>query len=303
MPAIRALWTEHDPPEGAAVLDRWADLAPHAVRVVRDRSGGVAGCSVTCEWRTSPSSLERNDPVVAAWLAHGRRHPLPPGQKTLVHRRALAVGAGEAPGPVQAATMLDVKRDYFTMRPHLGRLYFVVANPEPLMPALVTLGFAPLEQPVVVGDVAFHLAALDFGPESIDGWLANLAAAELGIPRSPLLDAGDRTVDVQGVRVQLSPLEFGVLEALHERSGKPVSRVDLDRVGNGVQRRQQRRRRRRAHPPPQARHVRQPNRDGSRRRLPPALSSATRSPQPAEQRRRTHPVGSGTSDVDHVYGI
>ena len=115
--------------------------------------------------------------------------------------------------------MLDVKRDYFTMRPHLGRLYFVVANPEPLMPALVTLGFAPLEQPVVVGDVAFHLAALDFGPESIDGWLANLAAAELGIPRSPLLDAGDRTVDVQGLRVQLSPLEFGVLEALHERRG------------------------------------------------------------------------------------
>jgi hypothetical protein len=227
MSAIRALWTAHDPPEGAAVLDRWADLAPHAVRVVRDRSGGVAGCSVTCEWRMIPPSLERDDPVVAAWLAHARRHPLPPGQKTLVHRRALAVGAGEAPGPVQAATMLDVKRDYFTMRPHLGRLYFVVANPEPLMPALLTLGFAPLEQPAVVGDVAFHLAALDFGPESIDGWLANLAAAELGIPRSPLLDADDRTVDVQGQRVPLSPLEYGVLEALHERSGKPVSRVDL----------------------------------------------------------------------------
>ena len=94
MPAIRALWTEHDPPEGAAVLDRWADLAPHAVRVVRDRSGGVAGCSVTCEWWDPPPST--NDPVVAAWLAHARRHPLPPGQKTLVHRRALAVGAGEA---------------------------------------------------------------------------------------------------------------------------------------------------------------------------------------------------------------
>jgi hypothetical protein len=123
--------------------------------------------------------------------------------------------------------MLDVKRDYFTMRPQLGRLYFAVADPEPLLPALVTLGFAPLARPVVLGDVAFHLAALDFGPESIDGWLADLAAAELGIPRSPLLDAGDRTVDVQGRRVQLSPLEFGVLEALHARPGKPVSRVDL----------------------------------------------------------------------------
>ncbi|HEY6887617.1 MAG TPA: winged helix-turn-helix domain-containing protein, partial [Solirubrobacter sp.] len=156
-----------------------------------------------------------------------RGHPLPPGQKTLVHRRTLAVGAGEAPGPVLAAAMLDVKRDYFTMRPHLGRLYFAVADPEPLMPALVTLGFALLEQPAVVGDVAFHLAALDFGPESIDGWLADLAAAELGIPRSPLLDAGDRTVDVEGLRVRLSPLEFGVLEALHERAGRPVSRVDL----------------------------------------------------------------------------
>jgi hypothetical protein len=227
MPAIRALWAEHDPPEGAAVLDRWADLAPHAVRVVRDRSGGVAGGSVVCEWRRIPPSLERRDPIVAAWLAHARRHPLPPGQRTLVHRRALAVGTGEAPGPVVAASMLDVKRDYFMMRPHLGRLYFAVADPEPLIPALLTLGFAPLEEPVVIGDVGFHLAALDFGPESIDGWLASLAAAELGIPRSPLLDAGDRTVDVQGRRVRLSPLEFGVLEALHGRPGKPVSRADL----------------------------------------------------------------------------
>jgi hypothetical protein len=227
MPAIRALWAEHDPPEGAAVLDRWADLAPGAVRVVRDRSGGVAGCSIVCEWRRIPPSLERIDPVVAAWSAHARRHPLPPGQRTLVHRRALAAGTGEAPGPVPAVAMLDVKRDYFTMRPHLGRLYFAVADPGPLMPALVTLGFAPLERPVVLGDVAFHLAALDFGPESIDGWLASLAAAELGIPRSPLLDAGDRTVEVGGRRVPLSPLEFGVLQALHDRSGKPVGRGDL----------------------------------------------------------------------------
>ena len=65
------------------------------------------------------------------------------------------------------------------------------------------------------------------GPDSVDGWLSRLAAAELGIEPASFLDPEDRSVDLGDHRVQLSPLEFGVLETLNDRRGRPVSRADL----------------------------------------------------------------------------
>jgi hypothetical protein len=109
------------------VLDAWLRLRPDAVRSVRDRTGAVVGCSIVAEWRDIPPSLERVDPVVAAWSRHAARDPLPFGQRTLTHRRWLAAGTGEGPSGVQAAALLDVKRDYFRLRPHLGRLCFRIA--------------------------------------------------------------------------------------------------------------------------------------------------------------------------------
>jgi len=225
--ALRALWHEFDTPEGASVLDAWLRLRPDAVRSVRDRTGAVVGCSVVAEWRDIPPSLERADPVVAAWSRHAARHPLPPGQRTLTHRRWLAAGTGESPSGVQAAALLDVKRDYFRMRPHLGRLYLGVRDPRPFLGALRTLGFCPFDEPIEVGGEPFHLAALDFGPDSIDGWLSRIAAAELGESDQPFLDERDRSVDLGGTRIQLSPLEFGVLHTLAAHPATPVSRVDL----------------------------------------------------------------------------
>jgi len=225
--ALRALWHEYDTPEGAEVLDAWLRLRPEAVRSVRDRTGAVVGCSVVAEWRDIPHALERQDPVVAAWSRHAARSPLPPGQRTLTHRRWLAAGTGEGPSGVQAAALLDVKRDYFRMRPHLGRLYLGVRDPRPFLDALHTLGFTPFDDPVEVGGEPFHLAALDFGPDSVDGWLNRIAAAELGESEQPFLDERDRSVDVGGTRVLLSPLEFGVLSSLASRPAAPVSRADL----------------------------------------------------------------------------
>ena len=74
---------------------------------------------------------------------------------------------------------------------------------------------------------AFHLAALDFGPDSVDGWLARLAAAELGIEHRSLLDPEHRTVELEGTAVTLSPLEYGVLDVLHRAHGHAVTRVEL----------------------------------------------------------------------------
>jgi hypothetical protein len=224
---LRALWHEFETPEGALALDAWLRLRPEAVRSVRDRTGAVVGCSIVAEWRDIPPSLERADPVVAALSRHAARHPLPPGQRTLTHRRWLAAGSGEGPSGVQAAALLDVKRDYFRMRPYLGRLYLSVRNPQPFRDALRTLGFHILDEPVEVGGEPFHLAVLDFGPDSVDGWLNRIAAAELGESDEPFLDERDRSVDVGGARIQLSPLEFGVLNTLAAHPATPVSRADL----------------------------------------------------------------------------
>ncbi len=225
--ALRALWHEFETPEGASVLDAWLRLRPDAVRSVRDRTGAVVGCSIVAEWRDIPPSLERVDPVVAAWSRHAALNPLPPGQRTLIHRRWLAAGTGESPSGVQAAALLDVKRDYFRLRPHLGRLYLGVGDPRPFLDALRTLGFRLFDEPIEVGGEPFHLAALDFGPDSVDGWLNGIAAAELGESNQPFLDERDRSVDLGGTRIQLSPLEFGVLNTLAAHPAAPVSRADL----------------------------------------------------------------------------
>jgi hypothetical protein len=221
------LWHEFETPEGASVLDAWLRLRPDAVRSVRDRTGAVVGCSIVAEWRDIPPSLERADPVVAAWSRHAARQPLPPGQRTLTHWRWLAAGTGEGPSGVQAAALLDVKRDYFRLRPHLGRLYLSVRDPRPFLDALRTLGFRPFDEPIEVGGEPCHLAALDFGPDSVDGWLNRIAAAELGESDEPFLDERDRSVDLGGARIQLSPLEFGVLSTLAAHPAAPVSRADL----------------------------------------------------------------------------
>jgi len=227
MSALRSLWHRHDPPEAAHALDCWLERAPEAVRVIRDRSGALVGCSIVAEWCDIPPSLERDDPVTGAWARHAARHPLPNGQATLVARRALACETGEAPSGPQAAAWLDVKRDYFRMRPRLGRIYNVLADPTPFADAYAVLGFEFFAEPVSLDDGCYHLAALEFGPESIDGWLSRLAAAELGIADRGFLDPSDRTVDLGAQRVQLSPLEFGVLATLSERLGRAVSRAEL----------------------------------------------------------------------------
>jgi DNA-binding response OmpR family regulator len=64
----------------------------------------------------------------------------------------------------------------------------------------------------------------------VDGWLAALAATELGIERTPVLDTEARELVVNGTRMALTPLEFGVMKYLSDREGQAVSRTDLLRT-------------------------------------------------------------------------
>jgi DNA-binding response OmpR family regulator len=67
---------------------------------------------------------------------------------------------------------------------------------------------------------------LDFGPSSVDGWLARLGAAELGVEEE-MLDAQAHELVLDGKRVKLTKLEFEVLQYLYHRKGVGVSRALL----------------------------------------------------------------------------
>jgi len=68
---------------------------------------------------------------------------------------------------------------------------------------------------------------IDFGPTSVDGWLAGLVAAELGVEEGGILDIDARELVLNGQRTGLTPLEFGVIHYLYQHEGKAVSRASL----------------------------------------------------------------------------
>jgi DNA-binding response OmpR family regulator len=80
---------------------------------------------------------------------------------------------------------------------------------------------------VAVGGDVYNLNVNDFGPESVDGWLAGLVAAELGVDVPELLDRRARELVLGKERVPLSRLEFRVLEYLLDHEGHAVSRASL----------------------------------------------------------------------------
>jgi DNA-binding response OmpR family regulator len=95
-------------------------------------------------------------------------------------------------------------------------------------PVVQPLGFMPIgSEPVAIGDRAYASVWLDFGPESVDGWLGRLAAGELEVHEPIVLDDASHELIVDGTRAQLTPLEFGVLKLLREAGGSGVSRDRL----------------------------------------------------------------------------
>ena len=124
---------------------------------------------------------------------------------------------------------LDAKRTYMELRPALRRMYVVVEDVPTYWPVVEQLGFRPLDAAGVVIDGATYTSVvLDFGPGSVDGWLAGLIAAELGVEREPAIDAAAREVFLHGKRVRLTPLEFGECSsASSEVEGRTVTRYEL----------------------------------------------------------------------------
>jgi hypothetical protein len=106
---------------------------------------------------------------------------------------------------------------------------YVTVNDVPCYwPVVRELGFRPLGSgPVAVDGVPFTTVVLDFGEHSVDGWLVDLLARELGVADEPALDAAAGSLTVGGVPVTLTPLEFGLFEHLRQREGQTVTRTEL----------------------------------------------------------------------------
>ncbi|MEX1156834.1 MAG: winged helix-turn-helix domain-containing protein [Chloroflexota bacterium] len=226
--AITAILDRHLGPADAAAWKRWWQRLPQAFRVVREDGGSAAGFALFFEPTAVPRRWLEEDAACAFWLDHLDRHPLRGRGRILFYRGQLDRDRGEAPGGVQAACWLDLKRAYMELRPNLQRVYAGVYDLATYGPIATPLGFQLLPGgPVQLDARDFHPTLLDFGPGSVDAWLAWLVASELGISEEQLLDAENRQLVLDGERVDLTPLEFGVLAHLLDGRGQTVTRKAL----------------------------------------------------------------------------
>ena len=229
---ILAIARQHDGEPGAQRIAHWWSHLPGAFRLTRGAQNQVNGFYCLAEASEVPQVLERQDPVVARWRQHVRGAGLGPSDRVLFMRRVLADAESPQPLEIEAALMLDIKRAYLELRPNLRRLYTYLRQVSELDPFLQQAGFEFVpEIDVELDDVRHVGLILDFGPQSVDGWLSRLVASTLGVPvetQSALrLDEAARELLVDGRRVALSAREFELLAYLMQREGQAVKRGDL----------------------------------------------------------------------------
>jgi tRNA A-37 threonylcarbamoyl transferase component Bud32 len=198
--AILEITEKHEGPDAAKHIRHWWDRHPQTFHVVRGVDGSIVGYYCCFD----PNSVEpadfQEDPILKTWWNHFSENPAPGNQTVLFLRRWLSSEHGEAPSPVQAACWLDIKRTYMEMRPRLRRVYLTVVDLPTYAPVATKLGFFPISDVVLnLDDRTYHTAMLDFGPSSVDGWLAGLVADELGIEEeAPQADLHYKILDRLG---------------------------------------------------------------------------------------------------------
>jgi DNA-binding winged helix-turn-helix (wHTH) protein len=226
--AIAEIAAAHDGEAGASTIERWRRHLPRAFYVVRDPRMQVAGFYCLFDPQDVTPTLLDSDPITSNWIRHLRKRPLPKGQTALFLRRWLSRQHGEAPSTVQAAAWLDIKRHYMERRPFLQRVYLGLTNVAPYSEVAEGLGIHLIDDPpTAVGDRSFSSLELDMGPRSVDGWLARLAAAEIGAEDDGLLDERRRAVVLNGRATDLTRKEFEVMRYLTLRQNEAVTRVEL----------------------------------------------------------------------------
>ncbi len=180
--AIHEITDKHEGSDAAGYLRLCWDRLPQTFHVVRGGDGSITGYYCCFDPNTVDPADFQEDPILKLWWRNESENPVPEDQTVLFLRRWLSYEHGEAPSPVQAACWLDIKRTYMELRPKLRRVYLTVVDLPTYAPVAVKLGFNPISEAALELDgMTYHTAMLDFGPSSVDGWLAGLVADELGI--------------------------------------------------------------------------------------------------------------------------
>jgi NACHT domain-containing protein len=221
-----------DGPQSRQALEEWWRYHPDAFFVVRDEHGVVEAFYQAIVASKVHKNVIARDPLAASWA-----RDLPRSEDraaTLWVRRSLDRHTGEGQSSGQAACWLDIKRTYLELRPRLRWVYTCYCDAELYRRSFEQLGFRLVDEGRPVLDrVMQHTFRLDMGVDSVDGWLGNLLAQETGTATgetasySPLLDEHARELVVNGTRIGLTPLEFGVFAYLVARPNKAVARYEL----------------------------------------------------------------------------
>jgi hypothetical protein len=224
--AIEGIVARHEPAEEVALVRAWWDAAPGAFRVARSPRGRVVAFTILGELADVPRRLLATDPLCAPWRAHLRANPVPRGERVLLARTALAYGTGAASSPCLAALLRDFERASLEAGPALRRIYSDA--PPAMVDQLTPLGYLPLDghEDVRIGDATYRPVVCDLGPESVVGWLSELAARDLPV-QATVLDDEARELVLDDRRIALSALECDLLRYLREREGRPVARATL----------------------------------------------------------------------------
>jgi len=229
---ISAIIQKFDGPQSREALEQWWRYHPDSFFVVRDEQGEVQGFYQAIVASKVHKNVMEKDPLAASWAKD-----LPRSEDraaALWLRRTLDRDAGEGPSSGQAACWLDIKRTYLELRPRLRWLYTCYCDAALYRPSFEQLGFRLVDEGRPVLDrVMQHTFRLDMGADSVDGWLGNLLAQETGAAaseaacHSQLLDEHARELVVNGSRIGLTPLEFGLFSYLVARPNKAVARYEL----------------------------------------------------------------------------
>lgn len=228
LPAILEISSRLFPGESASVLQAWWRHVPSAFRVARDESEEVRGFSGVSDPTRLPRALADVDPIVRRWRDHLRESPLPPGQVAVGYHFERADPQDLDADAIHSALWLDACRRWMELRPAIRRHYGVTSLRSDWEAPTLT-GLQPLGPPVVSHGRTSYPFWIDFGPASVDGWLATLIGVELQVDDHLLLDPAQRQVIVDDRRVDLTGLEFGVLRLLAEHADRVVERSELMR--------------------------------------------------------------------------
>jgi hypothetical protein len=230
--SISAIIHKFDGPQSRQAMEQWWRSHPDSFFVVRDEHGGVQGFYLAIVASKVHKNVIGRDPFAASWAKDLPR--LEDRAATLWLRRTLDRDTGEGPSSGQAACWLGIKRTYLELRPRLRWVYTGYCDAQLYRRPFEQLGFRLVDEgrPLLDG-VLQHTFRLDMGVDSVDGWLGNLLAQETGTARadaaaySPLLDKEARELDVNGSRIGLTPLEFGLFAYLVARPNRAVARYEL----------------------------------------------------------------------------